>query len=299
MTRLLRIACASLLALAGTLAAEEADCPGCGGRVKFDDSPTGAFTKMKVALLESDVDLARACISGLGELKDPAELGNRLRDGWSRFLLAKVASEKVDGDHATLDLEMAKGKEERIEAVREGGAWKVQFETPIAANERRAATVVKQLFASNGAWRQDNSDPEGPRYYWTLDVAGFYYGLDPGGRLLKYVDVAIANADRTGLGAYAKEPPRPYAGYWLRVLTKDEKGTPYAQDVEGKGQKRTNRSSYGFCAYPAEYGVTGTKTFIVNEKGVGYEKDLGPDAKDGVDAWPADDPTEKGWKASD
>jgi hypothetical protein len=29
-------------------------------------------------------------------------------------------------------------------------------------------------------------------------------------------------------------------------------------------------------AYPAEYGVSGIKSFIVNQDGVVYEKDLGP-----------------------
>jgi hypothetical protein len=29
-------------------------------------------------------------------------------------------------------------------------------------------------------------------------------------------------------------------------------------------------------AYPAEYGVSGIKTFIVNNKGIVYEKDMGP-----------------------
>jgi hypothetical protein len=29
-------------------------------------------------------------------------------------------------------------------------------------------------------------------------------------------------------------------------------------------------------AYPAEYGVSGVKTFIVNHQGMVYEKDLGP-----------------------
>jgi hypothetical protein len=33
---------------------------------------------------------------------------------------------------------------------------------------------------------------------------------------------------------------------------------------------------FALIAYPAEYGVSGIKTFIVNEDGVVYEKDLGP-----------------------
>ena len=32
---------------------------------------------------------------------------------------------------------------------------------------------------------------------------------------------------------------------------------------------------FALVAYPAEYGVSGIKTFIVNHRGVVYEKDLG------------------------
>ena len=32
---------------------------------------------------------------------------------------------------------------------------------------------------------------------------------------------------------------------------------------------------FGLVAWPAEYGVSGIKTFLVNQNGVIYEKDLG------------------------
>ena len=32
---------------------------------------------------------------------------------------------------------------------------------------------------------------------------------------------------------------------------------------------------FAFVAYPAEYGVTGVKSFIVNHRGIVFEKDLG------------------------
>jgi len=32
---------------------------------------------------------------------------------------------------------------------------------------------------------------------------------------------------------------------------------------------------FGLIAYPAEYGVSGIKSFIVNQDGVVYERDLG------------------------
>jgi hypothetical protein len=34
---------------------------------------------------------------------------------------------------------------------------------------------------------------------------------------------------------------------------------------------------FALVAAPAEYGVTGTRTFIVSQDGVVYEKDLGPE----------------------
>jgi hypothetical protein len=34
---------------------------------------------------------------------------------------------------------------------------------------------------------------------------------------------------------------------------------------------------FGLIAWPAKYGVTGVKTFEVNQEGIVYEKDLGPD----------------------
>jgi len=33
---------------------------------------------------------------------------------------------------------------------------------------------------------------------------------------------------------------------------------------------------FALIAWPAQYGVSGIKTFIVNQDGIVYEKDLGP-----------------------
>ena len=35
-------------------------------------------------------------------------------------------------------------------------------------------------------------------------------------------------------------------------------------------------AGFGLLAYPAEYGVSGIMTFMVNQQGIVYEKDLGP-----------------------
>ncbi|GEM_PF-4433435 len=184
---------------------------------------------------------------------------------------------------------------------REDGVMKVIDSDRVANpyNEVIAQSALKQIVSTEGVWRQCDSDMNGSQDYWTLDVAGFYYRLDSTGTHLKYVDVSMARADRAGLAAYAEERPEPKGGYWLRVMVTDETGERYRQDPDGDGAENTNPSKYGFCAYPVEYGVSGTMTYIINEEGVVYEKDLGADAKEGCETWPDADPMSKGWVASE
>jgi hypothetical protein len=67
--------------------------------------------------------------------------------------------------------------------------------------------------------------------------------------------------------------PTPYHGYYFRILT--------AQGPEAQGGARSYVvkgemiGGFALIAYPAEYGVSGIKTFVVNHRGVVYEKDLG------------------------
>ena len=38
----------------------------------------------------------------------------------------------------------------------------------------------------------------------------------------------------------------------------------YDQDTDGTGNQVHNNSRFGVCAYPAEYGVSWTRTFIID-----------------------------------
>jgi hypothetical protein len=67
----------------------------------------------------------------------------------------------------------------------------------------------------------------------------------------------------------------PYHGYYYRILAKQgaaAKGGAKDYIVNGQMTK-----GFAFLAYPAEYRNSGVMTFIVNQDGVVYEKDLGPD----------------------
>ena len=66
----------------------------------------------------------------------------------------------------------------------------------------------------------------------------------------------------------------PYHGYFFKVLKGQGPAAPLGEMnfvVEG-----VMIGGFGLVAAPAEYGVTGVKTFIVSHDGVVYEKDLGP-----------------------
>jgi hypothetical protein len=65
----------------------------------------------------------------------------------------------------------------------------------------------------------------------------------------------------------------PYHGYIYRILTRqgrNAKGGAYDYLVDGRMV-----GGFALVAYPDRYGVSGVMTFIVNQDGVVYEKDLG------------------------
>ncbi len=66
---------------------------------------------------------------------------------------------------------------------------------------------------------------------------------------------------------------QPFHGYFYRILYKqgaDAQGGAKDYMVNGK-----LTGGYAFIAYPENYGDTGITTFIINQSGVPYEKDLG------------------------
>ncbi|HXW55827.1 MAG TPA: DUF2950 domain-containing protein [Candidatus Cybelea sp.] len=67
--------------------------------------------------------------------------------------------------------------------------------------------------------------------------------------------------------------PTPFHGYFYRILTKQgakAQGGALNYVVDGKLTR-----GFAFVAYPAEYRNSGVMTFIVNQNGVVYQKNLG------------------------
>jgi Protein of unknown function (DUF2950) len=83
-----------------------------------------------------------------------------------------------------------------------------------------------------------------------------------------------AAAKAEGYGKAAGGKPSPYHGYFYRILNgqgPDAHGGAYDYVAQGR-----MIGGFALVAYPAAYGNSGVMTFIVNQDGAVYEKDLGP-----------------------
>jgi hypothetical protein len=77
---------------------------------------------------------------------------------------------------------------------------------------------------------------------------------------------------QSGKGGAGKRAP--YHGYYYRILKgqgRDARGGAYSYLAQGR-----MIGGFALVAWPAAYGNTGVMTFVVNQDGVVYQKDLGP-----------------------
>jgi hypothetical protein len=76
------------------------------------------------------------------------------------------------------------------------------------------------------------------------------------------------------------DKPVPYFGYYFKILKEqgpDAPGGTYSYVINGHMV-----AGFALVAWPAEYGVSAVMTFIVNQNGIVYEKDLGPETEEAV-----------------
>lgn len=81
---------------------------------------------------------------------------------------------------------------------------------------------------------------------------------------------------------------RPFYGYYYRILTKQGSHAEGGAKDYLVDQKMVN--GFAFVAYPAEYGSSGIMTFIINQDGVVYQKDLGKETSQVATAMSEFDP---------
>src|SRR5271165_5030056 len=120
---------------------------------------------------------------------------------------------------------------------------------------------------------------------------GLYWKVAEGGTESP-IGPLVAYATGEGYGGQ-HDTPQPFHGYYYRVLTAqgvNVKGGAKSYIVDGK-----MTGGFAFVAYPAEYRNSGVMTFVVNQDGTVYEKNLGPQTADLAKQMKAYSP-DKTWK---
>ena len=211
------------------------------------------------------------------------------RQGRERFLKAYDEANKLvlEGDTATLVI----GKDEwplPIPLVKIQGRWRfdaLQGEEEILArrigrNELSAIQVCLAIVDAQREFVAFDRDGDAILEYASKFVStpgkhdGLYWETqldEPPSPLGPLLVVATSE----GYGSSDSQPLAPYHGYFYRILTKqgkDAQGGAYDYLIDGK-----MIGGFGVIAYPARYGASGIMSFIVNQDGVVYQKDLGKD----------------------
>ena len=172
-----------------------------------------------------------------------------------------------------------------IPLLREKGAWRFATELGedeiinrrIGANEREAIIVLRAyLDAQKQYAARDRNGDEVLEYAQKLGSSpgrhdGLYWPADEakGEEASPFGPLIAASAD------YLKghQAGDPFHGYHFRILTRQGKNAPggaFSYVINGR-----MIAGFALIAYPAQYGESGVMTFIVNNLGKIYQKDLG------------------------
>ena len=273
-------------------------------------SPQAAIEALIAAVKEGSTEKIVAVLGPEGEKL--ASSGDDVADEAARrrFLTAyEEAHEAKESDGRAVILII--GKDEYpfpIPIVADAGAWRFDtaagaeeiLDRRIGQNELSAIEVLKAYVDAQREYAEADRDGKGVQYAQRLLSSegkqdGLYWPTaenapdSPFGPL-------IAEARAEG---YRKtsDSPQPYHGYLFRVLTAQGKNAAGGErDYVVNGRML---GGFGLIAVPAEYGNAGVKTFMVNQDGVVFEKDLGEETADQAGAIKSFDPDASWAKVAD
>jgi hypothetical protein len=146
----------------------------------------------------------------------------------------------------------------------------------IGTNELDAIEICRGFVEAQKDYAEEKHDDSHVNQYAQriISTPGKHDGLawqNPDGTWGGPVGEGVAKALEQGYS----DRSQPYHGYYFKVLKGQGPAAPLGQiDFVVKGAMI---GGFALAAAPAQYRVTGVKTFIVSHDGTVYEKDLGPD----------------------
>jgi len=168
----------------------------------------------------------------------------------------------------------------------------------------RAYVVAQWEYFTEGHWGHDGVAAYAQKFRSTPGEHDGLYWETAEGEKPSPLGELVAAARAEGYGpkgqtqAQGKEEGQkpthsPYHGYFFKILTRQGSHAPggkYSYIINGN-----MIAGYALLAYPAKWGNSGVMTFIVNQQGRVYQKNLGPDTAKSASAITEYDP-DPSWK---
>ncbi len=273
------------------------------------DTPEAAVTALIAALEKNDLGRLQALLGpGSEELLDS---GDAVQDASDRAgFLAAYGVKQAIVDDGTDRKVLVIGEDDwpmPVPLVKRDGQWAFDGEAGIdemiyrrvGGNELGAIDVSRGFVSAQLEYAAEGRDGDPPGIFALKLVSdeGLHNGLywpaaegeaeSPAG---PFVAAAAAEGYRRAEG----DVRNPYHGYYYRML--------YAQGAHANGGARDYfrdgllTEGFALLAWPADYGSSGVMTFIVNQDGVVFQKDLGEDTATAVESIQAFDP-DSSWTA--
>jgi Protein of unknown function (DUF2950) len=143
----------------------------------------------------------------------------------------------------------------------------------IGRNEYSAIRICQELVAAQKEYYSMQHNEYAKQIYSDEGQHNGLYWTVSEGEPQSPIGPLLASAAAEGYVTGKAAPPTPYRGYFFRFLMhqgKDASDGAKSYIVNGKMTE-----GFAFAAYPAEYRSSGVMTFIVNQDGTVYQKDLG------------------------
>jgi hypothetical protein len=144
----------------------------------------------------------------------------------------------------------------------------------------KAYAVAQWEYFLEGDWDKDMVQEFAQTFFSQPGKKDGLYWPTVAGEAESPLGPLIAEARGEGYSLKRKEgaaQPTPYHGYYFKILKTQGRHAPggaHSYVVNGN-----MISGFALLAYPAKYGSSGVMSFIVNQQGRVYEKDLGPNTE--------------------
>jgi hypothetical protein len=125
--------------------------------------------------------------------------------------------------------------------------------------------------------------------------AEYFSQLHDGAKAHAYAQKFVSDdGKQDGLYTSGSQEQQPYQGYYFRMITKQGPAAQGgAKDYVVNG---TMTGGFAILAYPAEYGNSGVMSFVINQDGNVFEKDLGANTTEAAKGITSYDP-DSTWSA--